>query len=319
MDGTLKIKELSLLDIVYHPKRTSLIFAFLRVWKGWGGKEPTFIKNIFSHLLPVSRTCSFSIDGHVGRMFCFSGTDLSDDAVEEKKSTSCHALPCVGMERNENDAKSGQDEAGSSTSAAESAGNTRSKRKRKHRGRWADKNQNMSPRLAPVGQEDEEDSSAAQKRTGSSAGACGEVMTGGGVSARSSIVVDSASQGKRHSGAKLVSSDVTSNEGGGHDDVSRGGGEGGGVQTRGRAGGVPGSRTGNPGVSKADVNRATHDTQFAMTEAKTLKSAAATAHSDVTRTQPPDRTQTRAAVTSSHRRSQYDAVAVPNTESFSSC
>lgn len=249
-----------------------------------------------------------------------SGADLPGE--EEKKSSACHVLPCVGMEQNENSAKSGLD----AEADAENAGNTR---KRKRRGRRADKNQNMSPRLAPVGQEDEEDGSSAQNKTDDlAAGACGEeVMTGGGRSARSSAVVESAVQVKRHSsGAKAVMiRDVTDDEEGGHGDVSIGGGEGGGggVQTKGRGVGVPaggGGRVGNPGVSKADVNRTNQDTQAMIEAAKTHQpSAAMVVPSDVTRTQPPDRAQTRAAVTSSHRRSQYDAVAVPNTETFTSC
>ena len=247
-----------------------------------------------------------------------SGVDLPG---EEEKKSACHVLPCVEMEQNENSAKSGLD----AEADAENAGNTR---KRKRRGRRADKNQNMSPRLAPVGQEDEEDGSSAQNKTGDlAAGACGEeLMTGGGRSARSSAVVESAAQVKRHSsGAKVMIRDVTDDEGGGHGDVSRGGGEGGGggVQTKGRGVGVPaggGGRVGNPGVSKADVNRTNQDTQAMIEAVKTHQpSAAMVAPSDVTRTQPPDRAQTRAAVTSSHRRSQYDAVAVPNTETFTSC
>nr|KAG5703298.1 hypothetical protein BaRGS_025540 [Batillaria attramentaria] len=91
---------------------------------------------------------------------CRDTTDVLDSAAEngeedeEKKSSECHVLPCVGLQPVEDGTKTGH---GNDNDPEASPEDQRSKRKRRFR-RAPDKNQNMSARrLAPVGQEDEEE------------------------------------------------------------------------------------------------------------------------------------------------------------------
>ncbi|KAK7108381.1 uncharacterized protein [Littorina saxatilis] len=309
----------------------------------------------------------------VRRLAC--ATDPPED--EEKKSSACHILTCVGTAQDENGTKSEQ------TTNDSSNPNTRgnedntggSKRNRKQRGRRADKNQNMSPRLAPVGQEDAEEMTVAAVAVASQsapvpsmgsaapdASSTGEPVLPRRSSARSSLVMETSQSSassvgmahpvKRHSsGAKVVcgvmpdfSQEAGPGGGSGLDDVMRrgsgrdgargggGGGGGGGGQVMER--GIKRSswgKEGHPVVAKADVNcRTKQDTQQeTRMKRKSDPESVAMATADVTKTHAssdrshkhtarsaPDKTT---AVTSSKKRPQYDAVSVPNTQTFTSC
>ncbi|XP_076444953.1 uncharacterized protein LOC143282938 isoform X2 [Babylonia areolata] len=236
----------------------------------------------------------------VRRLAC---SELSED--EEKKSTSCFILPCVRTGQNENDPKPRQEEAGSHDSGG-SEDKKCSKRKRNHRGRWADKNQNMSPRLAPVGQEDEGGSSASQSRATASARASvyGEAGVAGGSSARSSLAMETNAQVKRHSsGAKSAGSDISKEQGRGGgeipelDEFNRGGGEEGKGSWRGPQGRGGGSFSGSgkmttTGFSAPNPQRASSNRKQKSSADKAAKCSKPVA---------------------------FDAVAVPNTETFTAC
>ncbi|KAL8568830.1 hypothetical protein ACOMHN_035593 [Nucella lapillus] len=231
----------------------------------------------------------------VRRLAC--GSDLSVD--EEKKSTSCHILPCLQENHNDTGHKPRLDETDSHNSG-EGDDARRSKRKRKHRSRWADKNQNMSPRLAPVGQEDE-DSSASQKPTVvvPPAAARVSVYSEGASSARSSLAVDNGAQLKRHSSG-VRASDISRHEAGELDDFSRQGGEGG--EGKGIRRGVrsSSSSTGSGKMTSTGFLVPTQDRG------------------------PPSRMHNKPSLDKQAARTaklqnQYDAVAVPNTETFTSC
>lgn len=288
----------------------------------------------------------------VRRLAC--NADLSEDDVE-KKPTACNVLPCATSSSNDSDhgdsVGSSADKANNDTGSMDSE-NGSGRRKRKQCCLTSDRNQNRSQRLAPVGQEDEHDDGGDGGAAGTSTserslhitavkpdpafdrsswngkdhhrlsqrdmtsmasnsshntGGCGGDGGGGGGDglAKPSVTSESPLPAahravKRHSsGARVASGDVIHHEvagsrGSKQEDMLRGAGTDYGEKV-----------TYHHAVQKTDLTgRAKHgDVMVPQTAAST---AAATVG-------VPSLAKT------SKTRPKYDAVALPNTESVTSC
>ena len=230
-------------------------------------------------------------------------------------------------------------------------------RKRKHRPKRADKNQNMSPRLAPVGQEDEGESSAASQNKPASAatsGACavGEdgANWGSRSSGRSSIIMDTGSAKRHSSGGKAVYDNVNvasvhGRGGGGIDqpgDLSRAGSGGSGgrrsaqLKPKAGAGYYSNVTSGHPANISPDAMMVGHAIPDPQTRSRVGTTEAdypaSVDQSDMGRLRQSARTQpapggnvlagntaATQVVPPKTRQQQFDAVALPNTETFSPC